>query len=123
MANQRVRQLARRRVREAQAQALSDRRARERRWSDLGVAVVVALAERDQAVLAHERAAGEALRELTEDEGVTLREAVTWCGEGLSVREAGRLRGLSCGDDSSGDDGGAAETNQGETGGGGTLEG
>lgn len=108
-------------MREAQQKALSDRRAREKRWTDLGVAVVVALAERDEAVLAHERKAGEALRELTEDEGLSLREAVTWCGADLGVREAGRLRSLAGegpGQEPAGD---AGETGQGDTGAGGIL--
>lgn len=56
--------------------------------------MVTALAERDALVLACEARAGAALRSLTKDEGLSLREAVTWCGglEQVSVREATRLR-------------------------------
>jgi hypothetical protein len=45
-------------------------------------------------VLACEARAGEALRTLTGQEGLSLREAVAWCGgdEQLTVREATRLR-------------------------------
>lgn len=41
-----------------------------------------------------ERRAGDALRQMTEAEGLTLREAVEWCGEQIPVREATRLRRL-----------------------------
>jgi len=66
----------------------------ERRRSALALSVVTALAERDLYVRACEAKAGEALRTMTEDEGLSLREAVEWCGgdEQLSVREATRLR-------------------------------
>lgn len=45
-------------------------------------------------MLACEVRAATALRSLTEDEGLSLREAVQWCGgvEQLTVREAARLR-------------------------------
>jgi hypothetical protein len=42
-----------------------------------------------------EKRAGEALRELTEVEGLSLGEAVEWCGETVTVREATRLRRLA----------------------------
>ena len=56
--------------------------------------MVTALAERDALVLACEARAGEALRTLTDQEGLSMREAVAWCGgdEQLTVREATRLR-------------------------------
>jgi hypothetical protein len=50
--------------------------------------------ERDAAVTAAERRAGHALREMTDQEGLTLREAVAWCGGELTPREAARLRRL-----------------------------
>ena len=61
----------------------------------LGVQVVVALARRDAAVAEQERVAGVALRSMTEGEGLALREAVKWCGDGVSVREGSRLRQLA----------------------------
>jgi len=66
----------------------------ERRRSALAVTVVTAMAERDALVQACEARAGEALRTLTGQEGLSLREAVAWCGgdEQLTVREATRLR-------------------------------
>jgi hypothetical protein len=39
-----------------------------------------------------ERRVGQALHAMTSDEGLTLREAVDWCGAGLTLREASRLR-------------------------------
>ena len=72
----------------------------ERRRASLAVTVVTALAERDALVLACEARAATALRSLTEDEGLSLREAVQWCGgvEQLTVREAARLRKVETAD-------------------------
>jgi hypothetical protein len=39
-----------------------------------------------------ERRAGEALRALSEDEGLSVRETVECCGTGITVREVTRLR-------------------------------
>jgi len=64
----------------------------ERRRSGLAVAVVTALAERDALKAVYEARAGEALVALTHDEGLSLPEAVEWCGGQLSIREATRLR-------------------------------
>lgn len=94
MADQRARQQARRVALDAQARMRRDRAEQERRRSALAVTVVTALAERDALVRVHEARAGDALRSLTEAEGLSLREAVAWCGgeEQLTVREATRLR-------------------------------
>lgn len=94
MPNQTARQQARRVALDAQTKMRQARAERERRRSALAVTVVTALAERDALVMACEARAGEALRTLTRTEGLTLREAVEWCGgeEQLSVREATRLR-------------------------------
>jgi hypothetical protein len=51
---------------------------RERRLEGLAVAVLTALGERDAAVRDAERRAGEALQTMTDDEGLSLREAVDW---------------------------------------------
>ncbi|NHA69971.1 hypothetical protein [Phycicoccus flavus] len=92
MPNQSARQKARRAALDAQSRMRQARAERERRRSGLAVSVVTALAERDELVGACEARAGEALRGLTEDEGLTLAEAVEWGGEQLDVREATRLR-------------------------------
>jgi hypothetical protein len=92
MANQSVRQAARRSALDAQARMRSERAEQERRRSGLAVAVVTALAERDALVMACEKRAGEALVKMTSAGGLTLREAVRWCGEQITLREATRLR-------------------------------
>jgi len=56
---------------------------------------LTALGERDAAVSATERRAGVALQEMTDVEGLTLRQVTEWCDEELSVREATRLRRLA----------------------------
>ena len=94
MPNQTARQQARRAALDAQTRMRQARAEQERRRSALAVTVVTALAERDALVRACEARAGEALRTLTGQEGLSLREAVAWCGSDvqLTVREAPRLR-------------------------------
>jgi hypothetical protein len=92
---QSVRQRARRATLEAQAELRAQRAERERRLSALGVAVTVAVGERNAAVVAWERRAGEALRTMTDTEGLSLREAVAWCGPDVTARDAARLRDLA----------------------------
>jgi len=94
MPNQTARQQARRAALDAQTRMRQARAEQERRRSALAVTVVTALAERDALVQACEARAGEALRTLTDQEGLSMREAVAWCGgdEQLTVREATRLR-------------------------------
>jgi hypothetical protein len=96
MTQQSVRQAARRSALDAQAVLRKERADRERRLERLAVAVLTALGERDAAVRDTERCAGQALQTMTEDEGLSLREAVEWCGSGgLTVREVTRLRQLA----------------------------
>ena len=57
--------------------------------------MLTALGERDGAVKDAEKRAGEALRAMSEDEGLSVREAVDWCGTGITVREVTRLRRLA----------------------------
>ena len=94
MPNQTARQQARRAALDAQTTMRQRRVQQERRRSALALTVVTALAQRDALVLACEARAGEALRTLTGVEGLSLREALEWCGgdEQLSAREATRLR-------------------------------
>jgi hypothetical protein len=92
MSQQSVRQAARRSALEAQAVLRKERADRDHRLEGLAVDVLTALGERDRAVRDAERRAGEALRAMTDDEGLSMREAVEWCGSGLTMREATRLR-------------------------------
>ena len=95
MSQQTIKQQARRTAREMAERRRRDREEGERRVIDLAERVMVAIGERDAAVAETEKRAGEALRELTEREGLSLSEAVEWCGETVSVREATRLRRLA----------------------------
>lgn len=118
MPNQTARQQARRAALDAQTRMRQARAEQERRRSALAVMVVTALAERDALVRACEARAGEALRTLTDQEGLSLREAVAWCGgdEQLTVREATRLRRVEAASGEPGSESAAATTD--ETGGG-----
>ena len=95
MNQQMIKQRARRTAREMADKRRKEREERERRVIGLAERVMVAIGERDAAVAETEKRAGEALRELTEREGPSLVEAVEWCGETVTVREATRLRRLA----------------------------
>ena len=86
MGQQSVRQAARKTALDVRAARRVARAQRERRLDTLTVEVHVALRERDAAVAAIERRAGQALHAMTSEEGLTLREAVNWCGAGLTLR-------------------------------------
>jgi hypothetical protein len=92
---QSARQLARRAALDAQSKMREQRVEREKRLSARGVEVMVALGERDETVRRCEQRAGEALHQMTAVEGLGLDEAIQWCGEGLSRREAARLCALA----------------------------
>ena len=95
MSQQSVRQAARRWALDAQAARRRERADRERRLEALAVAVLTALGERDRAVKDAEMRAREALRAMSVDEGLSVREAVESCGIGITVREVSRLRRLA----------------------------
>ena len=95
MSQQSVRQAARRSALNAQAVLRKQRADRERRLEALAVEVLIALGERDGAVRDAELRAGGALLAMTEDEGLSVREAVECCGSGLTLREVTRLRRLA----------------------------
>lgn len=95
MSQQTIKQQARRLAREMAAKRRNAREERERRVIDLAERVMVAIGERDAAVTETEKRAGDALRDLTGREGLSVREAVEWCGQTLTVREATRLRRLA----------------------------
>jgi len=92
MGHQSIRQEARRAALDAQPKRRRERAEREKRLEYLAVRVLVAIRERDAAVVEADRRAGKALREMTEDEGLSVREAVEWCGGEITLREATRLR-------------------------------
>src|SRR5215210_2757919 len=95
MTQQSVREAARRSALDAQAARRKERADRERRLEALAVAVLTALGERDGAVKDAERRAGDALRAMSVDEGLSVREAIEWCGTAITVREVTRLRRLA----------------------------
>ena len=92
---QNARQTARRAALDAQAKLRQQRVEKEKRVGARGVEVMVALGQRDEAVRRCEERAGEALRVMTDEEGLSLDAALEWCGDGLSRREAARLRALA----------------------------
>ena len=90
-----IRQEARRAALDAQSRRRRERAEREKRLEDLAVRVLVAIRERDAAVADADRRAGEALCEMLEEQGLSVREAVEWCGDEITTREATRLRRLA----------------------------
>jgi len=94
MGHQSIRQEARRAALDVQSKRRRERAELERRLEGLAVRVLVAMRERDAAVADAERRAGKALWEMTEGEGLSVREAVEWCGDEITTREATRLRRL-----------------------------
>ena len=88
MSQQSVRQAARPSALDALAERRKQRADRERRLEGLAVAVLTALGERDAAVRGADRRAGEALQTMTDDEGLSLREAIEW-----DTSASRRLRG------------------------------
>ena len=59
--------------------------------------MLTALGERDALVRDAEQRAEQALRTMTDDEGLSPREAVDWCGSGVTVRDITRLLRLDGG--------------------------
>jgi hypothetical protein len=105
MSQQSARQAARRSALDTQAVLRKERADRERRLGALAVAVLTALGERDALVQDAERRASQALRTMTDDEGLSLREAVDWCGSAVTVREITRLLRLHSDHNAGGRDG------------------
>src|ERR1035437_2732654 len=103
MGQQSIRQEARRAALDAQSNRRRERADREKRLEGLAVRVLVAVRERDAAVADAERRAGKALREMTDDEGLSVHDAVEWCGDKITSREALRLRRIADGDGSKAD--------------------
>ena len=91
MGQQSARQTARRAALDAQAQRRRERAERDRRIEALAVDVLTALEERKVAIADCERRAGLALQKLTEDEGLSVKQAIEWCADSLSAAEIRRL--------------------------------
>lgn len=98
-----VRQKARRKAIEAQAKMKEERKEREKRLSGLGVDLMTALEERDATVERYEARAGATLRKMTDDEGLSLREALQWCGPDVTRAEAARLSKVGIGEGAAAD--------------------
>ncbi len=94
MRQQSVRQAARRSALDAQAVLRKERVRPGTPARGLAVTGLIALGERDGAVRDAERRAVEALRTMTDDEGLSAGEAADWCGSGVTTREVTRLRRL-----------------------------
>jgi hypothetical protein len=88
MSQQLVRQSARRSALDAQAVLCKQRADRERRLEGLAVTLLTALGERDALVRDAERRAGHALQTMTNDEGLSVGEAVEWCATPTCPRPA-----------------------------------
>ena len=95
MSQRSMRQAARRSALNAQAGLRKQRADRERRLEALAVEVLTALGERAGAVQDAELRAGGALLAMTDEEGLSVREAVEWCGSVVTLREVTRLRRLA----------------------------
>ena len=93
------RQAARRTALDAQAQRRRERAERDRRIEALAVDALTALEERKAAIAGCERRAGQALRDLTAREGLSVSQAADWCADGLTTREVRRLIGQLDGQD------------------------
>ena len=90
-----MRQTVRRAALDAHAGQRRERHARDRRIDALAVEVLIAIGERDAA----ERRAGELLQTMIDSEQLSLRQAVTWLGDSITVQCATRLLGLARADD------------------------
>src|ERR1035438_2569541 len=95
MGQQSIRQEARRAALDVQSKWRRERADREKRLEALAVRVLIAVRERQAAMADADRRAGKALRDMTEGEGLSVREAVKWCGDEITTREATRLRRLA----------------------------
>src|ERR1035437_2708139 len=95
MGQRSIRQEARRAALDVQSKRRRERAEREKRPEDLAGRGLVAGRERGAAGADADRRAGNALRDMTEDEGLSVREAVEWCGDEITTREATRLRRMA----------------------------
>lgn len=90
MVRQGFKQDARRRVTEALSAQRKERLEQERRLADLAVAILTALAERDQAVRTSDQQAADAVRALLA-EHLSIAEIADLCGGQVEPKELTRL--------------------------------
>lgn len=90
MNRQQIRQAARRKALEGQEQRRRCRAAQDKQLESLVVDVLIALAERDQAIREAEQRAGGAVLSM-HGEGLSASQIAQWCGEAVSAREVRRL--------------------------------
>lgn len=91
------RMAARQRALAAQQNWRKEHAAREKRRQAWAVAVAVAIGEREETIARCDQAAGEALVKLVRD-GLSVEDAITWAGGGLSVKQArGLIAAVSAG--------------------------
>ena len=95
MGQQSMRQAARRAALDAQAQRRRERAERDKRIEALAVDVLTAIAERKAAVAQCDLRAGHALRQMFDDEGLSLAQVGEWCGVEVPRNELVRLRKLA----------------------------
>jgi hypothetical protein len=84
MSQRSVRRAARRSALDAQAVLRKECADRERRLEGLAVAVLTAIGERDSLVRDAERRAAQALRLMTDQQGLAIRDVVEWCGGAIT---------------------------------------
>jgi hypothetical protein len=84
-----MRQAARRSALDAQSVLRKERADGERRLEGLAVAVLTTLGDATGAVRDTERRAGMRCRQGPAEEGLSLRQAVEWCGSGRSYGAGG----------------------------------
>lgn len=95
VADQTAKQKALRAGLDARARMRKEAEQQHRRRVGHAEAAVKALTERDAATQECEHRAGTALTALIEHEGLSVRDAVRWCGLGLTPREVARLRRIA----------------------------
>lgn len=91
MAEQTVRQLARRTAYDTRTRLRAERAARDRALEECAATVLVELATRDATIARCEAAAGRALDQMVTVHGLSVTAAGVWAG-GLTAREVARLR-------------------------------
>jgi hypothetical protein len=72
-----------------------ERAQHDRRLEKLAIEVLTATGERDATIAATKQGAGAALQAMITNESLTVSEAVQWCAEAISHREATQLRHLT----------------------------
>ena len=92
MGNREIKQQARRAALDAQTKRRAERAEREHRLERLAIQVLVAIPERQAAMLDSDRRAGKALTEMIDTERLSTRESLQWCGDEVTAREIARLR-------------------------------